>query len=180
MSKNKHRLNAKLINSAIKKEEIQKTITVQIDGKNYDILVDQKFKTTKISDMVTDGVKKFKDYEELPPTVQVGFFSYLLIKYFTDLDLSVVKTFKEDIHMMNSLIDLGVFEKIVSEFPEEEISKVNEYMVNYTNKIKEFTDTEEGKQKLEELLDHLVQENEANMNKLIEEADEVDIDSKLE
>ena len=165
MAKNKNKLTVKAIKNAQKKEFIQKKVTVEIDGKEYDIMVDQKFSMSKIQAMAIEGMEKFKRFKELPDVIQLGYFSYLMLKHFTDLDLKDAKSFEDDIQMMDSLLDLGVYEKVMPEFPEEEINKINKYMNDVKDKINELTE-EEIKQ-LEDVMSEVtvtVDENEEGEN----------------
>ena len=63
---------------------------------------------------------------------------FLAIKQFTNLDFSKTDDFKTQISILNAMLDLEIFDKIVSEFPESELEKINEYMLKFNDRIDEF------------------------------------------
>lgn len=146
----KGKLNTKAIKSANK--DVQKTVTIELDGKEYEIKVDQVFKVSKMDDMVTELMTKFKNYKELPFKIQILFHNYLIIKHFTDVDLSDCKTIEDDIKVMDGLLDLGMFEKILPEFKEEELLKITDYMVTLRKKFSDLVNDEDAMKEVENIM----------------------------
>jgi len=139
---NKSKLNLNVINSANSKFTT-KTILVPVDGVDYEVKIDQIFRTSKIEKMVMDFLNTeniTKNLDTLDETVKLSFLMYLIIKNFTNLDIPNNLKFEEEVNLISSLIDLGIFEVIISQIPESEITKVNEFMQKFNmnlNKVME-------------------------------------------
>ena len=63
---------------------------------------------------------------------------FLAIKYFTNLEVAKTDTLEDQIRILNAMLNLEIFDKIISEFPESELEKINEYMLKFNDKIDEF------------------------------------------
>ena len=106
----------------------QKEVTIDIEGEKYTVKIDQKFRISKIQSMILEGLNNYKNYSKLDESVRMLYFVYLIMKYFTDMDLRQAKTFKHEVRLMNSLLDLNIIEQVFEHIPEGEILKVREYM----------------------------------------------------
>lgn len=148
---NKKKLNMKIIENANKNQFTQKTVSVIVDGNEYDIIIDQNFKTTKIEKMVKNYLnsKNREKFNELDEGAKIGYLTLLIIREFTDLDIPNNLKFEEEINLINSLIDLGVFEKIAQNIPESEIIKVNEFLQKFNENLNEIIKNENIKGKLD-------------------------------
>lgn len=137
-NKKGNKLNLKAIESASKKFTT-KTIIIPVEGTDYEVEIDEIFKTTKIEKMVMDFLKSenVKKIEELDESIRIAYFMYLIMKTFTSLDIPNNIKFEEEINLINSLIDLRIWEAIMSEIPEEQITKVNEFMVKFNTNLNE-------------------------------------------
>lgn len=148
---NKKKLNMKIIENANKNQFTQKTVSVIVDGNEYDIIIDQQFKTTKIEKMVKNYLnsENREKFNELDEGAKIGYIMFLIIREFTDLDIPNNLKFEEEINLINSLIDLGVFEKIVQNIPESEIVKVNEFLQKFNENLNEIIKSENIEDKLD-------------------------------
>jgi hypothetical protein len=147
MAKNK-KLNLNAIKNASQKQFTTKTITILVDDQEYEVTIDQIFKLTKIEKMVMDFLKseKVKKLEEVDESVKIAYFMFLILKKFTNVDVPNNLKFEEEINLINSLIDLGIWEEIFKYIPEEQITKVNEFMQKFNlnlNKVIEEMGNEE-------------------------------------
>lgn len=131
-----NKLNAGIIKQAYSKEFTKRKLTVLIDNKFYEILVDEKFKTTKLNEMVLEVLKKYENYEKLPDNLRLTYIYFIMIKHFTDLDVTT-ETFEEQLALIEALIDLNIFETIIASFAETEINKLVEYMKKFTERLVE-------------------------------------------
>jgi len=131
-----NKLNAGIIKQAYSKEFTKKKLTVLIDNKSYEILIDEKFKTTKLNEMVLEVLKNYENYEKLPDNLRLTYIYFIMIKYFTDLDVTT-ETFEEQLVLIEALIDLNIFETIIASFAETEINKLVEYMKKFTERLVE-------------------------------------------
>ncbi len=138
----KSKLNLNVINSANEKQFTTKTVAILVDGKEYEVEISQVFKTTKIEKMVMNFIKSenIKEIEKLEDGVRIGYFMYLIIKNFTNLDIPDNLEFEKEIHLIDSLIDLGIFENILKEIPDEEIKKCNEYLRKLSQNMQQILD----------------------------------------
>ena len=148
---NKKKLNMKIIENANKNQFTQKTVSVIVDGNEYDIIIDQQFKTTKIEKMVKNYLnsENREKFNELDEGAKIGYIMFLIIREFTDLEIPNNLKFEEEINLINSLIDLGVFEKIAENIPESEIIKVNEFLQKFNENLNEIIKNENIKGKLD-------------------------------
>ncbi len=131
-----NKLNAGIIKQAYSKEFTKKKLTVLIDNKSYEILIDEKFKTTKLNEMVLEVLKNYENYEKLPDNLRLTYIYFIMIKHFTDLDVTT-ETFEEQLALIEALIDLNIFETIIASFAETEINKLVEYMKKFTERLVE-------------------------------------------
>ena len=85
-----------------------------------------------------ESVSNYEKIKELDESVKISYLMFLAIKQFTNLDFSKTDDFKTQISILNAMLDLEVFDKIVSEFPESELEKINDYMLKFNDKIDQF------------------------------------------
>lgn len=146
---NKSELNLNVINQANEKQFTNKTVIVPVDDKDYEVKIDEIFRTTKIEKMVnnlvkSDNLSKFKDLDD---SVKLSYYMYLIIKEFSNLDIPDNLLIEEEINLVSNLIDLGIFEAIINEIPESEIKKVNEYLQKFNMNLNKVLDEmNEGKE----------------------------------
>jgi hypothetical protein len=145
---------SKLSSSAIlqgySKEFVQKKLTITIGNKDYDVLVDQKFRVTKLQEMIMEGLENYNNTKELDESVKTTYFLFLIIKHFTDIDVAKAEKFDEQIKVLKAMLDLEIFDKIVNAFPESEMKRIKDYMVKFTERVNELVN---DKKSLEDLKD---------------------------
>jgi len=132
----------KLTSSILLQEQsklfVQKKVIVNINKKDYEVLVDQKFRNSKIQEMIAESLKNLAIYNDLNDSVRTSYIMFLFIKYFTNLDVAKVDNFEDQIRVLNAMIDLDIYSILVNSFPESELEKINEYMLKFNSKIDNF------------------------------------------
>ena len=138
----------KLTSSILLQEQsklfVQKKVTITINKKDYEVLVDQKFIPTKIQQLIQEGISNLDNFNGLDDSVRTSYFLYLIIKYFSDIEIAKTNDFETQIRIMNSLINLEIFDKILGEFEESELEKVNEYILKFNGNLNELLKDEKG------------------------------------
>lgn len=111
------------------------------NDKMYEIKVANKFKETDIMKIV-DGLLERSEMckkENIKFNILLSLYG-LLIKTFTDIEFSkypnLKKEYSVEISVLESLIDLGVYEQLISSFDKNEIKKVEEIFNKYAKSIK--------------------------------------------
>lgn len=92
------------------------------------VVLDEVFAPTKMQAAFEELVEKVvyvNGSEEIDDQIMLSIWPkytlFLLIKYFTDVDIP--KSFEDQVVVMNYLIDLHYFEKIIDSFEDSEIEK---------------------------------------------------------
>jgi len=138
----------KLTSSILLQEQsklfVQKKVIVNINKKDYEVLVDQKFLSTKIQQLIQEGISNLDNFNGLDDSVRTSYFFYLIIKYFSDIEIAKTDDFETQIRIMNSMINLEIFDKILGEFEESELEKVNEYILKFNGNLNELLKDEKG------------------------------------
>ena len=138
----------KLTSSILLQEQsklfVQRKITVNINKKDYEVLVDQKFLPTKIQQLIQEGISNLDNFNGLDDSVRTSYFLYLIIKYFSDIEIAKTDDFETQIRIMNSMINLEIFDKILGEFEESELEKVNDYILKFNGNLNELLKDEKG------------------------------------
>ena len=138
MAKSNKQLTSSILLQEQSKLFVQKKVNIHINKKDYEVLVDQKFLPTKLNALIMESISNYDNLKDLDESVKVSYLMLLAIKTFTNVEIAKTDDFEYQIRVLNSLINLEVFDKIVSEFPESELEKINEYMLKFNNKIDEF------------------------------------------
>jgi hypothetical protein len=133
-----NKLNSGIILSANAKEFTQKKIILNISGKDYEVLVDEKFKPTKLQQMIIEGITNQKYLTDVDDAVKLAYYTFLIVKHFTDVDVAKVESFEEQIRVLNAMIDLEIFQTIVDAFPVSEIEKCSEFVKKFVERVEEF------------------------------------------
>jgi len=144
-NKKKNKLDFNTIKKTSAKQFTTKEVEILVDGKNYLIVIDQVFRTTKIEKMImkfvnSESIKQFNNCDE---SVKLSYYFYLIIKEFSDLEIPDNLKFNEEINLISSLIDLGIFEQIMKEIPKAEIKKVNEFMTKFNINLNKIIDEDD-------------------------------------
>lgn len=137
-----NKLSSSIIKSAYSKYFTQKKITIIIDGKNYEVLIDEKFKAGKIAKLVVEALtnyEKLKDNDEL----QLTYIMFLVIKYFSDIDMVKECDFEDQLKVLNAMIDLDIMKNILDSFDKEQMDRVADYFKRFSENINEVVDMKE-------------------------------------
>lgn len=114
----------------VKKESVQKfaqiLATVQLDGKDYSMMIDTKFSNTKVNALLDDLNKYFAQGMNKTELLDYAstYISLLIMKHFSSID--VPDDIDEALTMMKDLVDLQWFAPIIDAFDENEIVQLFE------------------------------------------------------
>ena len=148
-----NKLNSSVILKEWSKEFVQKKVVITIGNKDYEALVDQKFRNTAIQKMFLENLNNHDNYKDLSESIKTSYFMFLLIKHFTDLEIAKTDDFEYQVSVLNALLDLGIYETLINSFPESEIEKVNEYVIKFSKNMDEFMKDEKNIEKLKNIID---------------------------
>jgi len=122
----------KLTYNEIKKIDKESYTYKKIEVNGYEILIDEKLRPTKIYKMVLELLEKMDYVKENNINLNLNDYTILLfIKYFTDIP--VPDELEKQIIVYEYLIDNGFLEKIMINFPKDELKKI----VDLANNFKE-------------------------------------------
>ena len=146
----------KLTSSILLQEQsklfLTKKVIVNINKKDYEVLVDQKFLPTKLNQLILESVSNYDNLKNLDESVKVSYLMLLAIKYFTNVEITKTNDFETQIRVLNALLDLEILDKILGEFPESELEKINDYMLKFNSKIDEFMKDGKGIEYLKKIM----------------------------
>lgn len=148
MGKSK-KLNTSIITQIRDKQFTQKKLIFTIDGKDYEVLVDEKFSAKKLMDMLFELAEQVKYMYMVDQVMEIpNYMIYLIIKYFTDIDCAKVDSYEQQINVFSAMMDLDIVEPIINAIPESEINKINEYSTRLIKNIQKFDKQVEDNPKL--------------------------------
>ena len=147
----------KLTSSILLQEQsklfLTKKVIVNINKKDYEVLVDQKFLPTKLNQLILESVSNYDNLKDLDESVKVSYLMFLTIKTFTNVEIAKTDDFQTQIRVLNAMLDLEIFDKIISEFPESELEKINDYMLKFNSRIDEFMKDGKSIEYLKKMMD---------------------------
>ncbi len=129
-------MGKKLTYNEIKKVDGKNYTQKKIEVNGYEILIDEKFRPTKIHRMILEFLEKMEYARE--NNINLNLFDYyplLLMKYFTNIPIP--DELEKQIVVYEYLIDNGFFEEIIKSFPKEEIKKTVEHVRNFADNYKQ-------------------------------------------
>jgi len=138
MAKSNKQLTSSILLQEQSKLFVQRKVIITINKKDYEVLVDQKFRPTKLNELIVEAITNYDNFKELNESVKVSYLMFLAIKYFTNLEVAKTDTLEDQIRVLNAMLDLEIFDKILGEFAESELEKINEYMLKFNDKIDQF------------------------------------------
>jgi hypothetical protein len=147
------KLNSSAILQGHSKQFIQEELTITINGKDYKVLIDQKFRPTKLNELILELLNNFENINKLNEAVKISYFMFLVIKYFSDVDVAKCEKFEDQIRVLNAMLDLEIFDKIINAFPEDELKKVNEYMIKFGERMDEFLKDNKNIEELKDIIE---------------------------
>jgi hypothetical protein len=128
MSKAK-KLSSGIILSTRDKQFVKKQVIIRVDGKDYEVLVDQKFEVKKIQQLLMELAEKQKQLIDINQVMEIpNYVQFLIIKYFCDIDFAKVEDFDQQLRVYSAMLDLDIVDTIIGSFDEEELKKINIYM----------------------------------------------------
>ena len=124
-------------------EKLDKRHNEKFDAEiqGYVLKIDRYFRNSKITKVIDElrwGIDKGREYNIDSTVFGAVYFSFLLIKHFTDL--KVPDDFDEQIKMMEILVDNELFNPIIDALPEDQIEKVREKMPQYIENMEQFAE----------------------------------------
>lgn len=133
------RINLGTLKSEDNKFYTEKKITVN----GHDILIQEHFRPSTIQRMFMELVEKIEYMKE--SGIKLSFISsyiyILLIKYFTNIE--VPEEFEKQIQMLDLLIDNNYLEPVINAIPQEEIDKINTFIMKSKEQFAQIKDNPE-------------------------------------
>jgi hypothetical protein len=152
------KLNISTLKQAHDKNFTHKKIIVNIDNKDYPILLSEKFEITKVQDMISELLEVHKTFIDMKEVWNLPIFSiFLLLKHFTDLELDGL-SYAEAVQVVKYLTDFEVIETIVGAFDDAEVAKFNKYMLKAKENVNKFLKNPEAQLELSNMFAELKQE----------------------
>ena len=142
-----NKLTSGIIKNTYSKNFTQKKVILDIGGKNYEVLIDEKFRTSKLQAMILEALQNIGSLKEYGESVTTSYYLFLMIKYFSDIEVET-ESIEEQIKLLNQMIDLEIFEKVINSFPESEIQRTNQFIKKLAERVAELSN---DKQKLEDI-----------------------------
>jgi hypothetical protein len=109
----------------------KKKVYISIDNEDYEVVVDKKFRRSKIFKMLIHylqilyEIRNKKDLNVDTITDSTALINTMIIKYFSDVPLPDLDNVDDLIYASNSLYDLGITEKLINDgFDKEQIEFV--------------------------------------------------------
>ncbi len=171
MATKKNKLSVSNLKQIHSKKFTTKVIHIEIDEKIYDIEIDEVFKVSKIQLLLSELFEKQKYFTKIEDAFSmINFLPFLIIKYFTDIDVAKVEDFSEQLKVYEILLDLGVAEKILENIPESEMQKIDAYIKKASDNVKKLANNKDAMKELEGMFAELKKEEESE---LVEDESEV-------
>lgn len=146
-----NKLNSGAILSQYSKEFTQKSLTLDVGGKNYQVLIDEKFKTSQIQKMILESLKNMEKLKDVDEATKTSYYMLLMIKYFTDT--GIPEDFEEQIRVLSAMIDIDIFGKIIDAFNESEIKRASEFINKFAERLTEMTKENKSAEEMKELIE---------------------------
>lgn len=130
-----------------RKEFAYKKLLLEINGQDYEILIQEKLNETSIASLVTDLIERY----EYCSTNNIEFNTiqhiyFLLVKYFTDIKFNTYKELKKsyehELNTISALIDLEVFDQILNQFDKDTLGRIQNMFEKYSNQLKSVVNDE--------------------------------------
>lgn len=180
MSENKKakKLTIAELNKQNKKLDVKETATISIDGEDFEVKFDKRFRNSK-KYQALDDIYDYISASELEPTILdnlTPYMSLLIIKHFTDINVS--DDINDALDIMYTLIDLEIFDKVLNILPEEEVTKTIELFIEAMQNYQ--LELEKQLEEVEKIYDELENEevkdalNNDNVEGSIEDSNEDD------
>jgi hypothetical protein len=136
-------MGKKLTIGAIKKVDVQFNEKKEIDIQGYSVIVDLKFRPTKIQSLIDELVDKItycqENNIEFDASAIFQYTMLLLVKYFSDV--KIPDDFSEQLQILDIMIDNEFLMPIIDAFSKDEVNnvleKIRERAININQLTKE-------------------------------------------
>ncbi len=133
----------------ISKQEFgYKKVQVQANtGQEFIVQIQEKLNDSKISELVVSLIERseFCDKNNIEFNIIQNIY-IMLIKYFTDIKFNTYddlqKEYSHEVATVTALVDLDLFNQIISHFNQESLKKVQDMFEKYTNQLKPLVNEE--------------------------------------
>ena len=140
-----------IINSAKQEYASRQVVLTASNGVEYELEIQEKLDDVSVSKLVVDLVERAELCEssniEFDVTQNIYF---LLIKYFTNISFNKYKTlekqYSHELSFIEGLVNLKLFNQLVSYFNEESLQSVKNMFDTYTETLKPLVNNEVKKQ----------------------------------
>ena len=154
-----NKLTSGIIKNTYSKNFTQKKVILDIGGKDYEVLIDEKFRTSKLQAMILEALQNIGSLKEYGESVTTSYYLFLMIKYFSDIEVET-ESIEEQIKLLNQMIDLEIFEKVINSFPESEIQRTNQFIKKFAERVTELSNDKQGLEDIKNLIgEELEKEN---------------------
>jgi hypothetical protein len=147
-----NKLNSGIITSLHALKFTQKKIIIDIYNKDYEVLLDEKFSIVKLQTLMCEFIENFKYLQDASYGVKINYYMFLIIKYFSDIDITKTESFEDQIKALNAFIDLEIFEKISNAFQPEEVTKAFEFIKKFADRVEQFVKENKNVDEIKEIL----------------------------
>ena len=153
----------------------QKAIHLDIEGTTYTVLIDTKFKPSKIQELIMELAEKQQQITKFSDIFNISYYAnFLIIKYFTDIEVAKVNDFDKQIRVFKAILDLEIFDKIVESFDQAELDKVNKYIKKAGDNLKKLESDPEAMEDINQIMQSLSEIQ--NPELFMDEADKETVD----
>lgn len=146
-----NKLTSGIIKNTYSKNFTQKKVILDISGKDYEVLIDEKFRTSKLQAMILEALQNIGSLKEYGESVTTSYYLFLMIKYFSDIEVET-ENIEEQIKLLNQMIDLEIFEKVINSFPESEIQRTNQFIKKFAERVTELANDKQGLEDIKNLI----------------------------
>lgn len=159
-TKKMNKLNSGIITSLHAQQFTQKKIIIDINKKDFEVLLDEKFSIVKLQKLMFEFIENHQYLQDANNGVKINYYMFLIIKYFSDIDMVKTLSFEDQIKMLNELIDLEIYEKLSGAFPQEEITKAFEFIKKFADKVEQFAKENKDVEEIKEILKDEINQSE--------------------
>lgn len=155
------KLNLKIMKKTVKHLDEKKKVVVDIDDKGEEVIVYiyPNFSNTRIDNFVkeifSDEKRALEQGIDFSKVNRGNWFFFNLIKHFSDLENDIPNEIKEKIQYYMILVETPYFPKIVEQFPQESILKLQDAVKALVEQVESLTDNQiaEFEKEIQELVE---------------------------
>jgi hypothetical protein len=129
------KLTESALNTAFNKKFSQRKVIVDVNGTNYEVIVDEHIQLSKLEDLFTELFEKYKLSQKDNLGLNISSYAQvLLIKYFTDIPMT--NDLGKQLKIFIKLKDLNILDSIMDILNDTEINELMPIvMKNFTSKV---------------------------------------------